>query len=203
MDRRNLLARLADGAERDGWRSATLSLLTPYSDLLRYVGDERSADWRFLLPELPEGNLLCVGGALSSIPLSLARTCRSVTVECSRMQARFLLARARQDGFFNVSVVPHVESGAKYDLVAVLRSPLRKGAWHRRKLSVWTEKTRPGGWFYLEVDKPALFAPPTLLRVALRRAGFSEQALYWPKPTFQHCEMLIPLEDRDLQRYYL
>lgn len=37
----------------------------------------------------------------------------------------------------------------------------------------------------------------------LRRLGFTDVTFYWPKPGFAPIEMLMPLGDRRLQRYYL
>lgn len=190
-------------AERGGWRTAVLALLSDYPALLRYVGDERSGDWRFLLPELPGGDVLCVGGALSPVPLSLARTATSVSVQCGSLQGRFLQARARQEGFPGIRAIRAEETVRQYGVVAVLRSPLKSGAWRNRNLTELVEKVEPGGWLYLEVDSLSISAPPLLLKWMLRRAGLSEVAFYWPKPTFQHCEMLMPMGDRDVQNYYL
>src|SRR5207249_2101690 len=62
---------------------------------------------------------------------------------------------------------------------------------------------RPGGVLYMRVDTLALLRPPAILRARLRRLGFSSVRFYWPKPTFDRCEMLFPLGDRRMQRYYL
>jgi hypothetical protein len=212
VEPRYLLDRLATSAEHDGWRAAVIALLSGYPDLLRYVGDERAGDWRFLLPELPAGDVLCVGGSLSPVPLSLARTCRSVTVQCGAVHGRFLLARAREEGFSNVSVVSSTGVAREYGTIAVLRSPMRAGAWRGwagfpqrsgRDLQGLLKMIRPGGWLYAEVDSPAVSAPPGVMRRRLRRSGYSAVEFYWPKPTFRHCEMLMPMGDRDVQSYYL
>ncbi|MGA7730442.1 MAG: hypothetical protein WCD37_04115 [Chloroflexia bacterium] len=199
-----LLPRLAVAAEQDGWRAAALALLSDWPDLLQYVSDERSGDWRFLLPRLPKGRALCAGGALSPVPFALARTCEAVEVVCSDAEGRFLMARARQEGYLNVTPVsPDAVRGGSYHVVAALRSPFKIGNWQSSGLTRLAEAVRAAGFLYLEVDRPALFTLPRSIRARLRPLGFSPVKCWWPKPTFRHCEMLLPLGDRRLQRYYL
>ena len=206
---RALLYQLAVEAERTGWRPAVLALLSGRPDLLRYVGDERAGDWRFLLPELPRRDALCVGGALSAVPLVLARTCERVTVQCGATAGRFLLARAREEGLSNVCVVADSRSARRgpYDLVALLRSPLRAGRWRKIPLPELARHVSMHGSLYVEVDSPALLAPPAALRRNLARSGLPDVSFYWPKPTFGRCEMLMPVgngrDDLPIQRYYL
>ena len=190
---------------RTGWREPVSVVLESDPALLRYASDERSADWRFLLPHLPTGRALCVGGALSPAPLALAGSCRDVTVVCDREEGDFLLARAHDSGVFNIAVAGIDEipvARGEYDLVAALRSPFGHGAW-RQHLRALPGAVAAGGILYLEVDEPAVVRPPMLLKDQLKRMGFTRARLYWPKPTFQRCEMLFPLGSRRLQKYYL
>jgi hypothetical protein len=201
-----LVGRLAEEAERTGWRQAAQAVLADEPGLLKYVNDERSGDWRFILPRPPEGEALCVGGALSPLPLALARTCVSVAVRCEPAEGRFLLARARQEGLSNISVLHmDLDPNWRYDLVAVLRAPLIDDGreFVVRRPSSMANAVKSGGVLYLEVDAPALLWPPAMLNGRLRGLGFSAMRFYWPRPTFERCEALFPLGDRRLQRYYL
>jgi hypothetical protein len=177
-------------------------------DLLQYIGDERAGDWRFLLPSPATGQALCVGGALSPVPLTLAQSCERVLVLDSAEDLRFLHLRASQEGVHNIELAGDaLESPAcdKFDLVAVLRAAPGMGK-VRSQTPPWPElaaRVAEGGHLYIEIDQPSLVLPPALARKRLRRLGFRRVACYWPKPTFAHCEMLLPLGDQRLQRYYL
>jgi hypothetical protein len=64
-------------------------------------------------------------------------------------------------------------------------------------------RVKPSGYLYLEIDRPSLLVPPFLVRLKLRTLGFTRVTLYWPKPSFDACEMLMQLGDKRLQNYYL
>jgi hypothetical protein len=198
-----MIMRLATEAERGNWRHAARAVLKNEPGLFSYVSDERSGDWRFILPHMPSGRALCVGGALSPVPIALAQTCTFVEVLCGPVEGSFLMARARQEGVGNLTIRHSGPPGREpYDLVAVLRSEGRLSP-HRHDLPELALSVRAGGSLYLEVARPALLSPPALLRRRLRHLGFGELRFYWPKPTFRRCEMLFPLGDRRMQRYYL
>src|SRR6478672_7537403 len=48
--------------------------------------DPRQCDWRFLLPELPDGGVLCTGGSTAQVPAILAETCNLVSPPVARTQ---------------------------------------------------------------------------------------------------------------------
>ncbi|HUP27448.1 MAG TPA: hypothetical protein VM409_03360, partial [Chloroflexia bacterium] len=76
-----LLERLVPEMQSRSWLQAAAGLLaTQHPDLLHYMTDERVADWRFLLPDLPAGSTLCAGGALSPAPILLAASGARVVV---------------------------------------------------------------------------------------------------------------------------
>lgn len=199
--------RLAEQAANIGWRKAVLDTLGSHPELFQYVGDERAADWRFLLPQLPRGQALCIGGALSPIPVTLARTCQRVVIRATHPEdIAFLKTRAQEEGCGNIeAVLLSNRDTQSFDLVAALRSaPDGIGSkWTDLGLPAIISHVRQGGHLYLEIDHPAFRLPPAVMRRRLRRAGFTHVRCYWPKPTFSSCEMLLPLGDRRLQKYYL
>ncbi|MEO6456997.1 MAG: hypothetical protein ABIO92_01790 [Chloroflexia bacterium] len=204
----SLTRRIVAHTEAYGWREAVRNLLAAqHPDLFRYAADERASDWRFLLPTLPRGTALCAGGALSPVPLSLAATCERVVVSTHKLDAFFLRMRAQEEGLGNIEAVSYLldEFVEQFDLVAGLRraSGLQGDAWKLSLLEELTGRVKAEGHLYLEIDHPAILFPPMLLRRRLKALGFGGVDFYWPKPTFKTCEMLIPLGNRRLQRYYL
>ncbi len=204
---------LAATAVEAGWRTAATALLSTNPRLFQYIGDERAADWRFLLPTLPRGRVLCLGGALSPIPLALATTCEHVVVVDSETSISFLEARAHAEPplvtieglTLGQGSHPALPSPGSYALVAALRQApdLSQPRWQGLPLHAIAAQVAVGGHLYLEMDRPAIRLPPGLMRRQLLRLGFSPAQCFWPKPTFEQCEALIPLGDRRLQRYYL
>ena len=198
-------------AERDGWQAAAGRILAEDPRLFRYMTDERAADWRFLLPELPRGHVLCVGGALSTVPLRLAATGRRVSVLAAPSECGLLLARAREAGCTNIATLTHPPeapdegSGQLFDLAALLRPApgAPTASQHRLSLARAAAHLRQGGYLYLEVSRPAIAAPPRLTELRLRALGFRHITSYWPKPGFDNCEMLVRLGDARLQDHYL
>ncbi len=95
-----------------------------------------------------------------------------------------------------------LDAGARYDLVAVLRSGSGRAGpvWQGKDLA---SRVAEGGYLYVEVDRPALLLPTALWRLYLKRQGFEEVDVYWPRPNFNRLESLMPLDERRWQRYYL
>ncbi len=209
--RRELRLQLSSQAEYIGWHEAVYRAVENSNPLFKYITDERAADWRFLLPYLSFDRVLCLGGALSSIPLVLAVACKQVVVICEPEEAGFLKARVQQESLSNMVVAGSQEyftqlNTEQFDLVAVLRPAPDKfrGAFFKGHLwsKLWLQ-VKPGGYFYLEVAKPALLRPPALLKLLIKLKGGGCIHSYWPKPDFYNCVMLIPLDNRNLQLYYL
>src|SRR5215218_6534075 len=133
--------------------------------LRRYATDPRAADWCFLLPELPRGAVLCVGGARSPVPLVLVRTAREVTVVAPAEDLAILDARARALGQTNIRGVATDPAGAalrlperRFDLVAALRPApgAWQAIWQDRDPPALADRVDPGGQLYLEITRPAL-----------------------------------------------
>ncbi|HET9495166.1 MAG TPA: hypothetical protein VFR15_13130 [Chloroflexia bacterium] len=206
MDARTLLDAWARRADEDGWAAAAHRFTRSRPILAAYVFDHRLADWRFLLPEPPRGDVLLAGGAVSCAPLLLAESARQVSVPASPAEAALLACRAEEEGCANVAAVGGVPDGERYDLVALMRSaPVRPVLPGRplRMLLGMAGHVRPGGHLYVEVDLPSAVVPPAVVRAFLRGRGFDRVTFYWPRPGFLGGEMYMQMGDRRLQRYYL
>lgn len=178
----------------------------PGNDFLAFHGPEylREGDWRFVLPQLPGGYALCLGVDRSSVPLVLAESCKIITVVTGQGSAWDLSRRAGVAGYNNIEVFSEGNlrwKTRRYDLVAALHSAKHSGS--RLDIAELAGLVGAGGQLYLEVDRPALMLPPGLLRKRLLQSGFSNVSFYWPRLGFTKGEMLLPLDNRRLQRYYL
>jgi hypothetical protein len=203
---RTLLDAWARRAEEDGWTATAPGFTPGRPALAAYVFDHRLADWRFLLPEPPRGDVLLAGGAVSCAPLLLAESALRVSVLSSSPEAALLVRRAAEEGCANVSAVESVPDGERYDLVALVRpAPMRPALPGKplRMLSGMARHVRPGGYVYLELDLPSALVPPAVVHAFLRGRGFDRIAFYWPRPGFLGGEMYMQMGDRRLQRYYL
>lgn len=203
---------LTKRALQANWRTAVVELLDTFPVLLRYISDERTVDWRFLLPHGPGQAVLCIGGALSPAPLVLAQMCERVVVLDRDLALGFLTVRARQEGCDNIELValvpgqkPAFPLHEHFTLVAALRqAPGWLGVrWRQWAWADLVALVAPEGQLYLELETPAICLPPVLARWRLRRLGLATALCYWPKPTFNQGELIVPLHDRRLQRYYL
>jgi hypothetical protein len=203
---RPLLYEWARHADEVGWPAAAHRFTRHRSNLTTYVFDHRLADWRFLLPEPPRGDVLLTGGAVSCAPLLLAESARRVSVLSSPAEAALLMSRAAEEGCANVSAAGSVPKGGRYGLVALMRpAPVRPVLPGKplRMLPDMARHVRPGGHLYVEVDLPPALVPPAAVRAFLRGRGFDRIAFYWPRPGFLGGEMYMQMGDRRLQRYYL
>jgi hypothetical protein len=193
-------------AQTHGWARTADRFTGNRPALAQYVFDPRNADWRFLLPAPPRGDVLLAGGALSCAPLVLAETARQVSVLTSPPEQAILMSRAAAEGCANVAPARHdAASCALYDLVGVMRPAPGRSLPGRplRLLPVVARHVMPGGHLYLEVDLPSALVPPVMVRSFLRGRGFDRVTFYWPRPGFPGCEMYMQMGDRRLQRYYL
>lgn len=137
------LLKLVEAATSFGWNAA----MYEHARLRVATGvglleDDRVADWRFLLPVLPErGAALVLGCGLGTVPVALSDVCANVhAVDVVLERARLLGLRAAQHGIMNLFPV-HIEPGAplpfesgRFDLVVACssdwnigRMPLARG----------------------------------------------------------------------------
>jgi aminoglycoside phosphotransferase (APT) family kinase protein len=137
----------------------------------------RLADWRFLLPQPPDGYFrhLVLLGASSGLAERL--------IELG-------LARRVSDS------IPPERSA---DAVVALHGS-------RAALPEIAGCLTPGGVLYLEIDRRAagyLASTPTRLRRALQRAGLSPTAMYAVVPEFSDHRMYLPLDVPGALRWYV
>lgn len=87
------------------------------------VGDERKADWTYLLPLSQECSLLQLGAEWGYCAIALARRCKSITVVEPDAEKRDLLRlRASQEEIPNLTVAEHLPNDS-FDIIAVLEPP--------------------------------------------------------------------------------
>lgn len=214
-------------AERDGWRPA----LFAYSRgrLLsgrRLDEDQRSADWRYLLPLRSRERALVIGCGWGTIPDSLAGLFGRVFMADSVWEhVSFSAVRARQE---NLDCFPlfldRLEDlpfpDRSFDLVTV----------HRMEPALWTSAPfsenlrklsallKDGGVLYLNAGNRRAFQhvlkisrkEPVPARTfkgyhrLLRAAGFSRTAFYAPLPSHQGIPLFyIPLSDSGVMEFFL
>jgi SAM-dependent methyltransferase len=91
-------------AQTQGWQTAIYDKLDPSgSEVRATIGDERRADWRFLLPLSSKCRVLDLGCGWGAAALALAKTCAEVVaMDATWERVRFLDIRRRQQGIDNV-----------------------------------------------------------------------------------------------------
>ena len=136
----------------------------------------RRMDWRFLLPQPPDGkfrHLLLLGG--------------SPTL-AARLVAAHLAAK----------VTSEIQEGCQADAVVVLH----KSAITIEQAAACLE---PGGVFYQEIARTALLSlrtTPEQLRRRLEKYGLTLTGLYWAAPNFEQCRRYIPLDLPSAVQWY-
>lgn len=132
-----------------------------------------AADWRYLLPSLPRGSVLCLGDGADAVVIRAALAA---------------------DGCDVADRVQGVRTG--YDLAAILGSAPRRAA------LTAAARVRPGGMLYVEVPASRRAASGHLER-ALRRQGYAELVKYWPRGGFRSADLWLPLGHIASAEYYV
>jgi hypothetical protein len=141
----------------------------------------RRVDWRFLLPEPDLGRVACIGVSDPDLLESLKLFSSELT--------------ALEPGSAN-------HSASTYD-VLVLHNP------GLTELHIARGILHPGGWLYIEVDRPMRRRGTGASRTAhgyaraLRKLGFVdvEASMHWPD--FASCGAIVPLDDPVAVRHAL
>jgi hypothetical protein len=141
----------------------------------------RRVDWRFLLPRPELGRVACMG----ETDPELVRSLRLFSSELTASQS----AGAN-------------EREASHDLVVLRNASLDE-------LDAARLQLQPGGWLYVEVERPGRRKRARAARSArgyaraLRKLGLVDVNAYVHWPDFASCRAIVPLEDAVAVRYGL
>lgn len=156
-------------AETQGWQTAVYDVLNPRgSEVHATVGDERRADWKYLLPLASHSRVLDLGCGWGAASLALSQSCgQVVAMDATWERVRFLDIRRRQqnvanlhsihggdtltfpfpDGYFDLVVLVGVLEwfGESYPHLPPREAQLKALANLRRLL-------KPGGYIYIGIE---------------------------------------------------
>jgi SAM-dependent methyltransferase len=98
------MQKVIEAAKTQGWQTAVYDVLNPVgSEVHATVGDERRADWKYLLPLSRESRALDLGCGWGAAALALAETCgQVVAMDATWERVHFLDIRRRQQGVDNL-----------------------------------------------------------------------------------------------------
>lgn len=101
---RSQMHKVIEAAKRQGWQTAVYDVLNPTgSEVRATVGDERRADWKYLLPLSRESRALDLGCGWGAAALALAEVCgQVVAMDATWERIHFLDIRRRQMGVDNL-----------------------------------------------------------------------------------------------------
>jgi SAM-dependent methyltransferase len=101
------MQRVLNVAESEGWQTAVYDVLNPSgSHVHATVGDERRADWKYLLPISRESRVLDLGCGWGAASMALADIAGEVvSMDATWERVRFLDIRSRQQGITNIHPV--------------------------------------------------------------------------------------------------
>jgi len=93
-----------EAAKSQGWPSAVYDVLNPAgSEVHATVGDERRADWKYLLPLSPDSRVLDLGCGWGAAAIALSQICgQVVAMDATWERVQFLDIRCRQDQIDNL-----------------------------------------------------------------------------------------------------
>jgi len=139
----------------------------------------RRIDWRFLLPDLDVGTVVC------------GSRCDEQLVAALRLLEPTTLHVVAEVGW---------ETVAEGSVDVAVLAGLDPAELRRAALAL-----RPGGWVYAEIYRgPAWALPRTwgLLgaRRTLRSAGLQDVAMHWHAPDIRTCARIVPLQGREAVR---
>ena len=217
-------------AESDGWETALYDFTKAQVARDGTVPeDQRTADWKYLLPLNNDSVALVIGCGWSTVPFALSETCAKVyTIDSIWHKIAFLNIRKRQQGIDNL--YPIYVSGSldfpfpekRFDFVAVrnfqwgatqsiqLRDVVRSvnGLLREGGVAYFSLGNRWGFQQLLRRNKNT--SSPTLplhtifgYRHILQVEGFSEIQFYAPLPHYDGVPLFyVPLEDTQAMSFF-
>jgi SAM-dependent methyltransferase len=163
------MLRVIETAQSQGWQTAVYDVLNPTgSEVHATVGDERRADWKYLLPLSKESRVLDLGCGWGAAAVSLSETCgQVVAMDATWERVHFLDIRRRQQGIENLHPVhggdtltfPFPEG--YFDLVVLVGvlewfgesyPDLSPRAAQLKALSNLRPLLKPGGYLYIAIE---------------------------------------------------
>lgn len=99
--------RVLNVAQSEGWQTAAYDVLNPRgSHVHATVGDERRADWKYLLPISKESRVLDLGCGWGAASMALAEIAgQVVSMDATWERVRFLDIRRQQQGVTNITPI--------------------------------------------------------------------------------------------------
>lgn len=156
------------------------------------VGDERKADWTYLLPLYKESSVLQLGAEWGYCAIALAIRCKSITVVEPKAEKRDLLRlRASQEQISNLTIVEHIPHDS-FDIIAVIEPPDNEKDFFP---SIYSRLKR-GGYCYLAVKNQ-------MHKKQLINSGFKELTAYAVLPSHAMPIFFVPLSSPAPIQYFL
>lgn len=188
-----ITAQLLKEAEKQGWQKTLYDTLREKGPEGYFqVGDERRADWIYLLPLSKERSVLQLGAEWGHSAVALARRCKAITVVDSDPEKRdFLRLRAEEERLSNLTIVEHSPDHS-FDLIAVSEPPENE----KDLFNLIYSRLKKGGYAYVAVKNRGL-------KKLLTLAGFSELTAYAVLPSHAMPLFFVPLSSPAPLQYFL
>jgi len=182
-------------AEQEGWQKAL------YHDLRErgvegyfQVGDERRADWTYLLPISKESTVLQLGAEWGHSALAFSKQCKTVTVaDESPEKLALLRIRAEQKRISNLTLM-ETPPDHSFDVVAAVE-PFHE----MDSVNFMHTRLKKGGYCYAALTRYSLGS----FKKRLADAGFSDFTVYTVLPNHQMPLFFLPLSSPAALRYFL
>lgn len=166
---RDQMAQVIRVAEEAGWQTAIYDVLRPRnSDVYATIGDERRADWKYLLPLDSHSRALDLGCGWGAAAMALAEVCGEVVaIDATWERVHFLQIRRQQQGVRNLFPVHGGETlifpfpDGHFDLIALVGvlewfgesyPELSPRAAQLKALRNLRALLRPGGYLYVGIE---------------------------------------------------
>ena len=163
------MRRVLNVAQTQGWQTAIYDILNPSgTEVHATIGDERRADWKYLLPLSRDSRALDLGCGWGAAALALADICgQVVAMDATWERVHFLDIRRRQQGVSNLYPIHGGDTltfpfpDGYFDLVTLVGvlewfgesyPDLPPRAAQLRALCNLGELLKPGGYLYIGIE---------------------------------------------------